>query len=419
MSYFKEPDRKQLRWQTIDIEKLIPEEHKVRFFWEICKKLDLTKLYERYKITEESNGRPAYDPRMMLCLLIYAAEEGITSSREIAEECKMRADFMWLCGGLEPEYRAIAYFKAEQGEGIKEAFCEVVLALKEAGLLKGRIYYQDGTKMRANASKSSFRKKSEIEAKIEAAEEAYKTIMEEKWEDEEEKKEVAGRIERDRKKLDEALKTAKEIMERREKRAEEKYGKKWLEKQGEAKASLTDTGCKIMKYGKEKIPAYNAQICMEKESGIIVGAEVNANPTDTWSLIPMLREVKKNLREVGLENYGVDGGYYSNKNIREAEEEGIKNLLINIKKNDKSKEKETQEMKRKLEEEGNKEIIRKRGTIEKIFGNIKENENKFRKFRLRGLKKVNIEWNIICIAYNIMKWFRIVLGDKRKVALAT
>lgn len=69
--------------------------------------------------------------------------------------------------------------------------------------------------MRANASKNSFRKKSEIEAKIASAEEAYKTIMEEKWGEEEEKKEVVGRIERERKKLEEALKTAREIMAHR------------------------------------------------------------------------------------------------------------------------------------------------------------------------------------------------------------
>jgi len=417
MSYFNEPDRKQMRWQTIDLEKLIPEDHKVRFFWEICEKINLTKIYEKYKITEESNGRPAYDPRMMLCLLIYAAEEGITSSRKIAEECKRRADFIWLCGGIEPEYRAIAYFRAEQGEGIKEAFCEIVLALKEAGLLKGEIYYQDGTKMMANASKKSFMKKSEIEAKIEAAEEAYKTIMEEKWEDEEKKEEVRERLEKEKNKLEEALKTAREIMGVREKRAERIYGKKGVERVKEAQASITDVECKFMKYNKERIPGYNAQICIEKESSIIVGTQVNTEPADTGSLIPMIRAVRKNLEKEELENYGVDGGYYSNKNIREAEAEGVKNILINFKKNDKSEEKETQEMKKKLEEERNKEIIRKRGIIEKIFGNIKENVNKFRRFKLRGTKKVNIEWNVICIAYNLRRWFDIVMSKKAEVAV--
>ena len=271
--------------------------------------------------------------------------------------------------------------------------------------------------MMANASKKSFMKKSEIEAKIEAAEEAYKTIMEEKWEDEEKKEEVRERLEKEKNKLEEALKTAREIMGVREKRAERIYGKKGVERVKEAQASITDVECKFMKYNKERIPGYNAQICIEKESSIIVGTQVNTEPADTGSLIPMIRAVRKNLEKEELENYGVDGGYYSNKNIREAEAEGVKNILINFKKNDKSEEKETQEMKKKLEEERNKEIIRKRGIIEKIFGNIKENVNKFRRFKLRGTKKVNIEWNVICIAYNLRRWFDIVMSKKAEVAV--
>jgi transposase len=77
MSHFIKPNREQLRYQTLDIEKLVPEDHPVRFFWKVCESLDLKSLYDDYKITENSEGRPANDPRVLLCLWIYAYSDGI------------------------------------------------------------------------------------------------------------------------------------------------------------------------------------------------------------------------------------------------------------------------------------------------------------------------------------------------------
>ena len=94
MSFFVKPNREKLRFQPLDLESLIPEDHPVKFFWKVCEELDLTNLYADYKITEDSEGRPANDPRVLLCLWIYAYSQGIQSSRQLAEACKTRADFI-------------------------------------------------------------------------------------------------------------------------------------------------------------------------------------------------------------------------------------------------------------------------------------------------------------------------------------
>ena len=214
MSYFREPNREQLKFQTIDLEKLIPEEHPVRFFWKVCEKLDLSALYNEYKITEESEGRPAYDPRLMLCLFLYGYSQGIYSTREIAEACKYRADFMWLCGGIQPEYRILAYFRTRHTEALEEAFCKMTLALKKAGLIKMEIFFQDGTKIRADASPYSFKKKDKLEKEWGEAKRCYEAFISYKEGGEVERK--AKKMKEKIEKIEKAIKKAEEITKRRE-----------------------------------------------------------------------------------------------------------------------------------------------------------------------------------------------------------
>lgn len=69
MSYFITPNREQLSFRPLDLEKLIPEDHPVRFFWEVCEKLNLESLYQDYKITENSEGREGFRPESTIMSL--------------------------------------------------------------------------------------------------------------------------------------------------------------------------------------------------------------------------------------------------------------------------------------------------------------------------------------------------------------
>ncbi len=177
MSHFIKPNRVQLRFQSLDIEKLVPQDHPVRFFWKVCGDLDLKALYDDYKITEDSEGRPANDPGVLLCLWVYAYSEGINSCRQLAEACKTRADLIWLCGDITPEYRSLAHFRANHTQALEDAFCQMVVVLDQAGLIKSKVFFQDGTKIMADVSHQSFMKKDKLERKLEESRLAYQQFI--------------------------------------------------------------------------------------------------------------------------------------------------------------------------------------------------------------------------------------------------
>ena len=77
------PDRRQLRWDMIDLEGLLAADHRARVVWSFVESLDLSELYERVKSREGEAGRPAADPAVLIALWLYATVEGVGSAREL------------------------------------------------------------------------------------------------------------------------------------------------------------------------------------------------------------------------------------------------------------------------------------------------------------------------------------------------
>lgn len=154
-------------------------------------------------------------------------------------------------------------------------------------------------------------------------------------------------------------------------------------------------------------PGYNGQICVDCEGEIIVAKEVSNEPTDNNRLLPMIEAVKNNLEVREIKgSYVTDGGYYKDKNIIGAKALGVENLILPIKTD--SSCKETQLTRVRAESIEGRELLKKRSsTIERIFGFIKEKRLKMRRFNLRGLVKVGGEWTLVCLAYNLIKYFQL------------
>jgi transposase len=414
MSFFVKPNREQLRFQALDLETLIPEDHPVKFFWKVCEELDLTNLYADYKITEASEGRPANDPRVLLCLWIYAYSQGIQSSRQLADACKTRADFIWLCGDITPQYRTLAYFRINHTKALEDAFCKMVMTLKKLGLIKEKVFFQDGTKLMANASAKSFSNRNQlnqendrIERALEKVQTAYQHFTGYPEDGigmtNQSQIKLTRKLKNRLREVRKAIKQVNRIYERRQrlnKKDQEKYPAK------NAQASVTDSDSQFMLNDNRIKPSYNGQICLDGESEFIVGKEVSNQPTDVNRLLPMIDEVKNNLKVKELAgSYVTDSGYYKDENIWWSKEAGVKKLILPIKIDPKSLE--TKEVKNNAESEIGKELLKRRNaTIERIIGYIKE-RLRFRRFNLRGLVKVGCEWTIVCLAYNLVRYLQL------------
>src|SRR5258708_3575276 len=91
-------DRRQLFLRTVDVEKLIEQEHCVRSIWELVGRLDLRLYYAQIAAVEGSAGREHTDPQLLISLWLYAYSRGISSARELARQCEYEPGCQWLGG---------------------------------------------------------------------------------------------------------------------------------------------------------------------------------------------------------------------------------------------------------------------------------------------------------------------------------
>ena len=115
-------------------------------------KLDLSVFYPRYK--NDKNGRPAYDPSVLLKVILFAYSKGITSSREIEWCCQNNILFKALACDQQPHFTTIADFISSKPRDIELIFEQILLICHEQGLLGNELFAIDGCKMRSDAAKS-------------------------------------------------------------------------------------------------------------------------------------------------------------------------------------------------------------------------------------------------------------------------
>lgn len=151
------PDRSQLRWDYIDLEALLPLDHVARLVWLFVKSLDLTELYAAIKSQEGEAGRPSADPAVLLALWLYATIEGVGSARELARLVKRDIAYRWIAGGVPVNYHNLADFRVDHVAVLDRLLTESVTAMIDQGLVSLDKIAVDGTKVRANASRESFK----------------------------------------------------------------------------------------------------------------------------------------------------------------------------------------------------------------------------------------------------------------------
>jgi len=143
-------DRGQLLLMPPSLVEWVPEDHLVWTVLGAVDAMDLTRFAEQYRLG--GTGRPAYDPRMMVALLIYAYARGNRSSRGIERACWEDVAFKVICAMRTPDHSTIAEFRRRHEDDIKELFDDVLGLCREAGLASVGVITIDGTKIKANAS---------------------------------------------------------------------------------------------------------------------------------------------------------------------------------------------------------------------------------------------------------------------------
>jgi transposase len=130
------PDRRQLRWDMVDLEGLLPADHRARIVWSFVESLDLSQLYDQVRSREGEAGRPAADPAVLLALWLYATVDGIGSARELERLGQSDAAYRWLAGGVPLNDHGLADFRIESVEVLDRLLTQSVTALIGEGLVR-------------------------------------------------------------------------------------------------------------------------------------------------------------------------------------------------------------------------------------------------------------------------------------------
>lgn len=315
---FIRADRAQLQWDMLDLDSLLPVDHRARIVWGFVESLDLSALYDGIGAREGEAGRPPPDPAVLMALWLYATIEGVGSARQLERLCGSDVAYRWLAGGVPLNYHGLADFRVEHGDVLDRLLSESVTALISEGLVKLTEIAVDGTKLRANAGKGSFKSQSRLEA-IETRVCARIAALRAETESDPQSSSRRKRAAQER--------AAREVMERaqkvraalerlhKEKAERSKTHVKAEAKKPEPRVSLTDLECRFMRFADGAVrAAYNAQIAAAPRQGVIVAVSITDRRNDSGLAVPMVEEVANRYGEAP-KTLLVDTHYATKKDI--------------------------------------------------------------------------------------------------------
>ena len=414
----------------------LPEEHLAFFISDTIDALDVSAFDERYG--DAGPGNQAFDPRMMLKVLVYAYATGTFSSRKIA--AKLHEDVAYRVLGSDnfPAHRTISDFRKRHLPEFNGLFVQVVQTAHEVGLVKLGTVAVDGSKVKANASKHkamSYKRMKEEEKRL--RKEIRELMVKAKRTDEQEDKrygkdrrgdelpaELARRADRLR-----SIQAARQRLEARQREADREKGREpddpdrtgksgrpfkraFGEPEAKAQENFTDPDSRIMKRGSSGYEqCYNPQIAVDEAEQIIVATTVTQSASDVQELEPVLDQIKETTGQYPDKTLA-DAGYRSEANLQMLEKKGVEGFVaMGREKNGETKEpnpenEATCRMAKEMKTERAKKNYRKRKYLgEPPFAWIKSVMG-FDQFSLRGFDNVTSEWNLACLAANLKRMHR-------------
>jgi len=150
---FLECDREQAFLMPPDPRDWLPEGHLAWFVLDSVERMDLSAFFAAYR--RDGWGRAAFEPSMMVSLLLYAYARGERSSRGVERRCVEDVAYRVIAAQQKPDHATIARFRARHEDALAELFSSVLGLCKQAGLVKVGVIAIDGTKVHANASHHS------------------------------------------------------------------------------------------------------------------------------------------------------------------------------------------------------------------------------------------------------------------------
>jgi transposase len=435
------PQRDQPLLMPVDMREWLPEDDLVFIVLDAVAALDLGEFRRRYRA--DGHGRAAFDPEMMVALLLYGYCQGERSSRVIQKRCVRDVAYRVITGGLRPDHATIARFRAKHERALGGLFSQVLRLLAAEGMVSLGLLSLDGTKLAGNAAQKANRTLPQIE-KILAEAAAADAAEDARYGDAAETpapRTLARRAER-RERLARARdRLAAEDQARRE--AQRAKQEAWdaaaaagkprggrrpgdepprANRAGtEPRANITDPDVRVMRNQKGYVAGYNGQAVVTAQQ-VIVGVMLSQHPVDRTLLHPVLDTCRQQLTQAGirpeLRTVLADAGYVSEENFARADQDKLR-LLAPLAKDPGRPGGHPQNRVKYLDQypatarairrlrhpRGQEDYKLRARTVEPVFGQLKTCQ-KLTTMSRRGLAACESEWLLACTAHNLRKLHR-------------
>lgn len=386
-------------------------------------------------INQRGSGSEQYPPGMMMALLLYCYASGIFSSRRIEAASHWHVSVRYLAGNTHPDHDTIASFRRVNRELVRGSFVRVLELAREVGLLRMGTIVIDGTKLWANAAKRTTLSEAQLEEQLKLLNQEVEALLGQAEAADAQGSEESSLLPRelaDRAKRRACLEAARltlaerrgqalerDARERAEARAEGCEGPRRRARPGPHETINTSDPQSVLQPTAREgfIQGYNAQAAVSLHSGLIVGAHVVTDTNDFCQLAPTVASVPATLGRP--QAIVADTGYDSAAQILLVERRTGATVYCAPKKlarvasvvRRKSQRRQApallraRMLERLKSEEGRRLYALRKSTIEPVFGIIKSVLG-FRRFQLRGLEKVNLEWQLVSAAFNCKRLAR-------------
>lgn len=421
--------RDQMEFQVSCLNDRIPLEHKARSVWDFVEAMDTTICLDYINSMYGCVGRPSVDPKILLTLWIYTILDGNCSARKLAELCQNHDVYKWICGGVSVNRTSLAEFRSHNPRKFNELLTNCLAVMVKADLINDTDFAQDGTRIKANAGFSSFRREDTLE-KIKADLTLYieKLKAEEKTSAnayETRQREVKERAAIEKKsRVDEALRNLESARCEKIINGKRNRDEPTEDELKDVRASITDPEVRKMKMGDGGYRlAYNVQFATGLDSRVIYGVNV-VNTLDPGTAPILMAQVCERLKNLNLDHIKkwIADAAYSAKNDVENIAELFPNCLyyappkprkgVNPKKVQKGDSEAIKEWRSLIGTEEVEELYRKRCSTAE-FSNMHVKNQSLQQVSVRGLIKVKGVALLHAIAQNCSRYFDL-LRNKMK-----
>jgi transposase len=321
MARYKHYDYRQTKMLPVSYEQqILPGTFEHTLSYLIDEKVDLSVFEARYK--NDETGAPAYDPAILLKIVLFAYSKGIIHSRKIEALCRENVVFMALSADTQPHFTTIADFISSSAAEIARIFRNVLLVCDEAGLIGREMFAIDGLKLPSNASKEWSGTKEELAKKAQKIQRTIEQVLSQHRrndEGDETDESIGADRARQLEKLTAAMTKIQDFLATHE----EKLGRSGKPVQ----SNITDNESAKMRTDKGVVQGYTGVALADDKHQVIIEAQAFGEGQEHGLLIPMLEGAQSHLEELGatLDNVklAADAGYSSEANLKYLFDSGV------------------------------------------------------------------------------------------------